>query len=489
MAELGNNPFLLWTIGTLAALVVIGFVTSLRVKSASDFYRAGKKVPAWAVAISLVAAEMSVITVLGLSAEAYAKDWRYVHFFLGAAAGRVVVAALFVPAFYAAGDPSIYQYLRGRFGPPVQYAASGLFCATRLTGGAVRLLLAAITVSILTGVPPHFILVPVCLVSVCYLGFGGAAAAVWGGVLQAAVITGAGLALLVFLQGRLQGGVGELMHVAREAGRLDLWGRGAGDSMAAAMLGAFVGALWSFGADQEMMQRVLCVRDMRAGRRALLASIPLAGAAMAVFLAAGTGIFLYYEQHPELALPPHASYIFSHFSVQVLPEPLLGLLAAAILMAAVDLPLVGLATVAVRDFPFFRQARKRGQSQLLNVFSAVLAAGALSAGLAFLLLSHTEWIWRAIRASGLLMSPVLGAFVIGICTRWRVPRACAWVVPSVAGANLLLLAGSEYGALPLGWRGLMVFGVFGTVILVRLLGPLLDGRKFANKGTSKGTGY
>jgi len=481
VTELSQNTFLLWTIGSLAALVVIGFVTSLRVRSVSDFYRAGRRIPVWAAATSLVAAEISVITVLGLSAEAYAKDWRYVHFFLGAAVGRTAVAMLLVPVFCRAGDPSIYQYLRGRFGPPVQYAASGLFCVTRLTGGAVRLLLAAITVSILTGVPPHYILVPVCLVSVCYLGFGGVAAAVWGGVLQAALIAGAGCALLLFLQENLQGGVGELMHVAREAGRLALWNRGPGDSAAAAMLGAGVGALWSFGTDQEMMQRLLCVRDARAGRRALLASIPMAGGVMALFLAAGTGIFLYYEQHPELALPANASYIFSHFSVQVLPEPLLGLLAAAILMAAVDLPLVGLATAAVRDFPLFRRRRKSGQSQLLNVFSTVLAAGAMSAGLAFLLLSHTEWIWRAILASGMLMSPVLGIFIVGIGTRWRVPRASAWVVPSVAGVNLLLLAGSEYGTLPLGWRGLMVSGVLVTVLLVRLLGPLLDGRKFKGR--------
>jgi len=479
VAHLSGFPALLWISASLAGLLCVGLWCRRRIKGTTEFYLANRKIPSWAAGISLVSSELSVMTLLSLPAEAYGNDLRFLQFFAGSVFGRLAVAFLFLPFFYATGGPSIFSRLRGRFGPLVQAVTAGVFCAASLLGCAVRLMLACAAVSMLTGFPPIPLILIASGTGAVYMALGGISAVIWGGVLQVALIAGAGVAFVMFLGDQLTGGIGDMLHVAREAGRLSVWARGSDGGFGMTAVGGLVGAMIAFGVDQDRVQRLLCVSSKRRALRALLASIPIGLAVSGLFLAAGTALFLYYEQHPELALPMRAGNIVGHFIVQVLPVGVGSVFLAAVLMSSIDAPLVGITTAMAMDIlPLFRRSPRTKAGGLRQARLLVLAAGAAVAAGACFLLVNWDWIELAFKASGVIMSPVLGLFLIRFLTRWRAPRSGALAVGGMAVLGLWLLLWYEGGQGLFGLSAILVAGTLGTAVLIRVAGPTLDGRKF-----------
>lgn len=479
MAPLADSSAVLWIAASLAVLFGIGLWCRRRIKGVTEFHLARRKIPFWAVGMSLVSSELTVMTLLSLPAEAYGSDLRFLQFFAGSVFGRLAVAFLFLPFYYATGGPSIFSRLRGRFGPLAQAVTAGIFCAAGLLSSAVRLMLACAAVSMLTGLPPLPLILIVSGTGAVYMALGGISAVVWGGVFQVVLIAGAGVTLVAYLGDQLTGGIGDMLHVAREAGRLSVWVRGGEGGPGMTVLGGVVGAMIAFGVDQDRVQRLLCVSSKRRALQALLAGIPLGLAIQGLFLAVGTALFLYYEQHPEFALPMRAGNIVGHFIVQVLPAGLGSVLLVAVLMSSIDAPLVGVSTAIARDIlPAFRRSKRVHLGDLKEARFLVLAAGAVVAAGAGILLTHWGWIPAAFKASGVIMSPVLGLFLIRFLTRWRAPRSGVLAVGGMAVLGLWLLPWSEGGSGFFGWSALLVAGTLGTAVLVRATGPILDGRKF-----------
>lgn len=81
----------------LAAIVFLGKMAGERVEDPDAYLRANRKITWWAAGIAMVAAEVSVLTVVGLPAASFHSDWAYFQFFLGAALARAFVAVAVVP--------------------------------------------------------------------------------------------------------------------------------------------------------------------------------------------------------------------------------------------------------------------------------------------------------------------------------------------------------------------------------------------------------
>ncbi len=128
----------------LGAMTALGWTAGRRVVDADGFFLGGRRLPWPAAGLALVAAEVSVLTVVGLPAAAFREDWTYLQFFLGAAAARVLVALVLVPALFAGGGVTPYAWLGARFGPWTRTATAGAFIVTRLLGSSVRLLAACV---------------------------------------------------------------------------------------------------------------------------------------------------------------------------------------------------------------------------------------------------------------------------------------------------------------------------------------------------------
>ncbi|MEK7744587.1 MAG: sodium/solute symporter, partial [Elusimicrobiota bacterium] len=450
----------------VAMLFILGFWLGRGEESTSDFFLGSRRIPVWAVVLSFTATEISAMTIIGVPATGFRENWQYAQFFIGSAAARVAIAFLFIPAFYRFDCVTIYEFLKHRFGPATQYSATVFFFITRLLASGVRLMAACVAVSVLL----DWNIIPVILlftaVSIVYIAFGGIKAVVWTNVFQAFTFLAAGLATLGFLYANIDGGLGAVRAIAGPAGRLDLWNWGPSWSESGwagiffsdpnilwiAVLNGFFGSMAAFGTDHELMQRLLTVETRRESQKTMLWTMAGSFTVLLIFLSVGTGLFVFYQQHPELALPQALDKIYPHFASQVLPSFLKGLVLSAIIMASIDSPLASLSASFVTDLykPLIRREAPERHYMFVSR-SAVVVFGLILAVIAYVFSSFDKMLWLAFKIGGVTYGSLLGVFLLGLLTRRSANRANVVSMLAMALVNLLILVLSELKIISFGW--------------------------------------
>ena len=438
---------------SLALVCALGLAAAWRVASAEGWMTAGRTLPSWVLAASWISAEFSAMTMLGVPAAAYRADWSLLQFFFGSALARLVIAFIVLRRLYGK-DPNLYAFLDERFGRITRAVASISFISARTLSASVRLMaVAAIAASFFETKETAWI-VAFAAASVVALAGGGVRAAVWTGCLQAIAIVGGGLVVLWFLAGSFEGGVAEALRVAGNAGRLSVWHW----SAPAAILTGFFGSLAAFGTDQETMQRLFAARSRLTAQRAVIFAAAAAAAVLMLFLAVGTGLFVFYEQRTALALPAAADSVMPHFAFQALPFWRRAILLAAFVLASIDLPLVGLTTV----FPGPGTGGAKGLNRLR--FGSIVWGVALAA-IACIFANNPGGLWAAFKIGGVVYGPLLGVFAYGFFGPRRSDSAAALSLVLTALICAWALWSIESGVLAVEWRWLPVFGAGAAAVL------------------------
>jgi SSS family transporter len=472
-------------VAALLVLLAIGGRFA-RQRDTADFFLARRHIPWWAAALSFLATEISAVTIISVPATAYSENWEYVQFFVGSSLAKLAVAFLFIPAFYRHDVTTIYEFLAIRFGRATQVTASVFFFVTRLAGSGVRLMAAALAVSILVGWPLVPTLVLFTVVSIVYIAAGGVKAVVWTNVFQALTFLVAGAVTLAYLLASIDGGLGAVVRVAGEAGRLNVvnWGPAPGDPdfwrrvltepniVWVAVLNGLIGSMAAFGTDHDLMQRLLTV-ETRGESQRTLALTPLGTLlTLAIYLGLGAGLYTFYSQQPALPVS-RPDEILPHFVQQVMPAVLRGVMLSAIVLASIDSPLGSLAASFVTDIYRPLLVRGRGERHYLRVSrAAVIAFGALLGLIAYAFSFFDRILWLAFKIAGVTFGSLLGVFLLGLLTRRRTGDAAnvtAMIV--MAGVNFALLLLSELKVLTFAWSWLVVLGTVGTMALAVLLTP------------------
>jgi len=461
----------------LALLIFVGLWGGREEKNTSDFFLGGRKIPWWAACLSFVATEISAVTLISVPAIAYMENWEYAQFFIGSVLARLVIAFLFIPAFYRYSCTSIYEFLGHRFGPETQIAGSILFFITRLLASGVRLLVACLAVSILIGLPLLPTILFFSIICILYIAWGGIKAVVWTNVVQALTFTLAGLVAIGFLLTRIDGGAGAVLAIAGGAGKLQIfnWGPPPGlggylqslltdpNILVLATLNGFFGSMAAFGTDQELMQRLLTVKTRRESQKTMLLTPIGSFLVMLIFLFIGACLYAFYVQHPAAVLPAELDKIFPHFIEQTMPPLMRGLMLAAIVMASIDSPLGSLASSWVTDIyrpVIFKSGSERHYLFVSRV--SVVIFGVILAGVAYFFSNLEKFLWLAFKIGGVTYGSLLGVFLLGLLTQRRGNRVNVAAMALSALAMLALLILSEKRIIPLGWTWLLLLGTFLT---------------------------
>jgi SSS family transporter len=462
----------------LGVLLAIGLALARQQHDTVDFFLARRSVPWWAACLSFLATEISAVTIISVPATAYSENWEYVQFFVGSSLAKLAVAFLFIPAFYRHDVTTIYEFLAHRFGRATQVTASVFFFVTRLAGSGVRLMAAALAVSILMNWPLVPTLAIFTVVSIVYITGGGVKAIVWTNVFQALMFLLAGGATLAFLLAQIDGGLATVVRVAGEAGRLQVvnWGPAPGapdfwrrvltepNIVWVAVLNGLVGSMAAFGTDHDLMQRLLTV-ETRGESQRTLALTPLGTLlTLAIYLGLGAALYTFYAQHPSLPVS-RPDEILPHFVQQSMPPVLRGLMLSAIVLASIDSPLGSLAASFVTDIYRPLLAPNRSEAHYLRVSRAsVVAFGALLGLIAFAFSFFDKILWLAFKIAGVTFGSLLGVFLLGLLGRRRVADgANVTAMMVMAAVNLVLLVLSETKVLAFAWSWLVIVGTAGTM--------------------------
>ncbi len=304
-------------VGYLAWVIGDGIRRSKNTDKVEGYFLAGRSLPWWAVGLSVMATQMSAITLVGTTGQGYDDGMRFVQFYFGLPLAMVILSVTLVPFFYRAGVFTAYEYLERRFDAKTRALASVLFLVSRGLAVGVVISAPAVVLSIVLGWNLVITAIAIGVPTTVYTMFGGVQAVTWADVKQMVVIVGGVFAAVVMLILGLpeEVGIGDALRVAGASGRLTTIDFSLDPNETytfwSGLLGGLFLMLGYFGCDQSQVQRYLTAKSVDAGRRSLLMSafwkIPL----QALILLTGVLVFVFYlfNQPPTLFNRAHEDAI------------------------------------------------------------------------------------------------------------------------------------------------------------------------------------
>lgn len=309
--------------GYLTYVVWDGLRRSKDNTAIEGYFLANRSMPWWAVGLSVMATQMSAITLVGTTGQGAADGMRFVQFYFGLPLAMIILSVTLVPFFHKAKIYTAYEYLEKRFDAKIRTLTSGLFLLSRGMAVGVVISAPAVILSATLGIGFPVAVALVGLPAVAYTMFGGVEAVQWVDVKQMFLIVfGLGALLVLLLTGIPDDvGVGNALRLAGETGRLETFDFSFSLTETYTFWSGLIGGLFLmlsyFGTDQSQVQRYLTARSVDDARSSLLMSaywkIPL----QAMVLMVGVLVFVYYL----FAAPPLLFNRDHRAAVAESPEP------------------------------------------------------------------------------------------------------------------------------------------------------------------------
>ncbi len=301
----------------LAWIIIDGLRRVKGSKSIEGYFLANRSLPWWAVGLSVMATQMSAITLVGTTGQGYADGMRFVQFYYGLPIAMIILSLTVVPFFHRARIYTAYEYLEQRFDARTRSLASFLFLISRGLSCGVIIAAPAVILSIILGWNLTLTVLAIGVPTSLYTMFGGVQAVTWADVKQMYVIVGGVLAAATALVLALPDGigVGEALRLAGSTGRLqtiDLrFDLNETYTFWSGIIGGLFLMLAYFGCDQSQVQRYLTARSVDEGRQSLLMSAYFKIPLQALILLLGVFVFVFYlfHQPPMLFNPVHDAQV------------------------------------------------------------------------------------------------------------------------------------------------------------------------------------
>ncbi len=452
-----------------------------RQHSLRDYFLGGRSAPWWAIALSIVSAETSTLTIIGTPALSFGGNLGFLQIVFGYLLARLLISLLFLPHYWKGDLFTAYELMRRRFGERIRRFTAFTFLITRALAEGVRVFAISIVISIVLGSGEILSIVLIVCLTLFYTFEGGMTAVIWTDVVQMCLyIGGAALSFYVIL-GQIPGGWDHVWTVALAAGKWQVF------DFRFALTTEFFSRTYTFwagvaggcfltmathGTDQLMVQRLLSARSQGESRTALLASWVVIFVQFSMFLAIGVMLFVYYRDSG--LTPPHpADRIYPDFIWRSLPAGAAGIVIAAILAAAmanISAALNSLASTTVVDM--LRGRSKDQDARYLKVARlATVVWGLVLLGIGILARKWGSVLEAGLAIASIPFGALLGVFLLGVLTKRPDERAAiagmlaglativyvrfftsvAWTWYVLAGATVTF-AGAWLFSLVLNWR-------------------------------------
>jgi Na+/proline symporter len=278
-----------------------GIRLTKRSQEVEGYFLASRSLPWWAVGLSVMATQLSAITLVSTTGQAYADGMRFVQFYFGLPFAMIVLCLTVVPFFYRAKVYTAYEYLEKRFDAKTRSLASFCFLIQRALACGTVVAAPAVVLSIVLGWSEWQTILVMGLTTTLYTMFGGVQAVTWTDVKQMVIIFVGLFVVLYVIVDQFPPGVTvrEGLELASVAGRLktvDLsFNPNETYTLWSGLLGGMFLAMAYFGCDQSQVQRFLTARSVSEGRTSLLMSAFVKIPMQFLILLIGVMVFIFHQ--------------------------------------------------------------------------------------------------------------------------------------------------------------------------------------------------
>src|SRR5881394_3612003 len=468
----------------LAGIILFGLWIGKDQKSTPDYFLGSKNIPWWGIGLSIVAAETSALTIIGVPGTSYASDIGFIQMIVGYVIARIILAVVMVPHYLRGEIYSPYQLFANTLGQSGRRMAGGLFLLSETLAAGVRVYVACIPIQLMLGIGILPAIVLFVAMSLLYTYVGGVKAVIWTDAVQFGLFLAGGLFTLLYIPQLFDGGFKEVFSAAARQGKLDWlnthFSLAKPFNIWMGVIGGTVMVMSSHGAEQLIVQRVLACRSVADGRKALVLSAVLIFPLFLIFLLVGAMLWVYYQKFP-MAIPlpetrpgiKATDYVYPIFMLTAVPNVLKGFLIVAILSAAmssVSSALTSLASVATMDFV---QALAKGRSEAFYLkfskLSTVVWAGLLI--LVAVLTQHVESVLNAaFDLRGLTSGALLGGLLLAVF--WKKGRARP-VIAGMAASVIVMIVINRFYKENVFWPWYTLIGTLVTFLVAFALALVL----------------
>src|SRR5687767_7536342 len=294
-------------------IVVVSFIAWIvydglkRTKDSHElegYFLAKRSIPWWAAGISVMATQLSAITMIGTTGQGYTDGLRFIQFYFALPLAMIILSLTLVPFFYNSGVYTAYEYLERRFDRKTRSFTSLLFLLSRGMACGAVVSAPAVVLSMVLGWDLAATSLLITVPAVVYTMFGGVQAVTWTDVKIMVLIV---IALVAMVAAAIIGlpagiGLGDGLSIAAATGRLRTFDFSFDLTNPYTFWSGTIAAIFLFcsyfGTDQSQVQRYLTARSVDEARHSLPTSaywkIPLQF--LVLFL--GVLVFVFYMFTP-----------------------------------------------------------------------------------------------------------------------------------------------------------------------------------------------
>ena len=411
------------------------WLSSRRGSDNDAFFRGQRKSPWPVVAYGMIGASLSGVTFMSVPGGVYAGQFTYLPLCFGYVLGYIVIALVLLPLYYKLNLTSIYSYLEQRFGVASEKTGAFFFIISRLLGSALRMYLVVFVLYEFVfrswGIPfwvPAVIFIAIILL---YTFRGGLKTVVWTDTLQTTFLLLAAIVTVVAILNELDISLPELLRRSSEGGHTRVFETDptAGKYYWKQILSGMFITITMTGLDQDMMQKNLTCKSLRAAQKNVLSSSLMYVVVNILFLCLGAALIAY-AQSTGFELPTNADGVVMgdkifpsvafHLSTFTAVVFILGMVAAG--YSSADGTLTALTTTFCFDFLGFDKS-SRPERQLLRIRRLVHVGFALLYLLviiAFRPFHNQSLIDTLFDIAGFTYGPLLGFYTFGLFTKRKV---------------------------------------------------------------------
>jgi Na+/proline symporter len=287
--------------GYLAFMIYDGIRMTKHTSGVDGYFLANRSLPWWAVGLSVMATQMSAITLVGTTGQAYSDGMRFIQFYYGLPIAMIILCVTVVPFFYRANVFTAYEYLEKRFDLKVRILTSSCFLISRALAVGAIIAAPSVILSIVLGWNEVTTIFVMGLSTTIYTMIGGVQAVTWTDVKQMFVIF-FGLFVCAFvIVGKFPDGVSlnDGLVLAGSVGKLQTidWNFDLTEKYTiwSGVIAALFLFLSYFGCDQSQVQRFLTAKSVSEGRTSLLMSAFVKIPMQFLILLIGILVFVFYQ--------------------------------------------------------------------------------------------------------------------------------------------------------------------------------------------------
>jgi solute:Na+ symporter, SSS family len=410
----------------LIGITAFGKIIGGKQKTVKDYFVGKKEVSWWIISFSIVAAETSTLTFISIPGLAYLTNLNFLQLTFGYLIGRIIVAQLFLPAYYKGELSTAYSYLQKRFGNKTRSLASVTFLFTRTASDGVRLFATAIPLYLMLDISPMLAIIIIAIVALLYTFTGGLKGVIWVDAIQMFIYIGGAILAVIYLINNIPENISEIISSPEISAKLSIFNLGFDKgftgffsqpyTLLSGLIGGAFLSMSSHGTDQLIVQRLLAAKDLGESKKALITTGVIIIFQFALFLIVGVLLYAYYG-----SLNIKSDEIFSKFIIEVLPSGVKGIIIAGLFAAALSTlagSITSLSSSVMLDLylPFKKSIDEEKNllySKLLTIFWATMLIFS-----AFIFMESSKAVVEvALSIASFTYGGLLGTFLLGLSNK------------------------------------------------------------------------